>query len=185
MAYLPPTPANRRSARAWLADTTPAVLRFKDGRCTPGKLQVISLAGGLLCLSNLIAQGSRVKLMFLTHSGPVLGAAEMLSPISWTQQPFRFLELDECDQRKLRAVIRSSWELTTSTYNSKSRTSERSTRKLEGRMLAGEEEWIDKYRATLIFLQIRREGASSQSSSEQLLSERYWWARSTSSAFAC
>ena len=109
MAYLPPTPVNRRAARAWLADSTPAVLRFKDGRCTPGKLQVVSLTGGLLCLSNLLGQGSRVKLMFLTHSGPVLGAAEMLSPMSWTQQPFRFLVLDECDQRKLRAAIRSSW----------------------------------------------------------------------------
>jgi hypothetical protein len=145
MAYLPQTPANRRAARAWLADSTPAILRFKDGRCTPGKLQVISLTGGLLCLSNLLGQGSRVKLVFVTDSGPVLGAAEMLSPISWTQQPFRFLALDECDQRKLRAAIRSSRELTTSTYNSNPRTSERSTR-----LLAGEEEWIDKYRATLI-----------------------------------
>jgi hypothetical protein len=150
MAYLPPTSANRRAARAWLADSTPAVLRFKDGRCTPGKLQVVSLTGGLLCLSNLLGQGSRVKLMFVTHSGPILGAAEMLSPISWTQQPFRFLVLDECDQRKLRAAIRTSWELTTSPYNSKSRTSERSSRQLEGRILAGEDEWIDKYRATLI-----------------------------------
>jgi hypothetical protein len=150
MAYPPPTLANRRAARAWLADSTPAVLRFEDGRCTPGKLQVISLTGGLLYLSNLLGQGSRVKLMFLTDSGPVLGAAEMLNPISWTQQPFRFLRLDECDQHRLRAAIRSSWELTTSTYNSTSRTSERSTRQLEGRILAGDDEWIDRYRATLV-----------------------------------
>jgi len=151
MAYLPPTLANRRAARAWLADSTPAVLRFEDGRCTPAKLQVISLTGGLLCLSNLLGQGSRVKLMFLTHGGPVLGAAEMLSPISWTQQPFRFLTLDESDQRRLRAAVRSSWELTTSTYNSKSRTSELSTRQLEGSgIIAGEDEWINKYRATVI-----------------------------------
>src|SRR5580693_9169027 len=141
MAYLPQTPPNRRAARAWLAGCTPAVLRFKDGRCTPGKLQVVSLTGGLLCLSNLLGQGSRVKLMFLTHSGPVLGAAEMLSPISWIQQPFRFLVLDECDKSKLRAAIRSSWELTTSTCNSKSRTSERSPRQLEGRILSGADEW--------------------------------------------
>jgi hypothetical protein len=150
MAYLLPTLANRRAARAWLADGTPAVLRFEDGRCTPGKLQVTSLAAGLLCLSNLLGQGSRVKLISLTNSGPGLGAAEMLSPISWTQQPFRFLTLDECDQRRLRAAIRSSWELTTGTYNSKSRTSERSTRQLEGRILAGDDEWIDRYRATLV-----------------------------------
>jgi hypothetical protein len=105
---------------------------------------------GLLCLSNLLGQGSRVKLISLTNSGPGLGAAEMLSPISWTQQPFRFLTLDECDQRRLRVAIRSSWELTTGTYNSKSRTSERSTRQLEGRILAGDDEWIDRCRATLV-----------------------------------
>jgi hypothetical protein len=105
----------------------------------------------LACLSKLLDQGSRLKLMFLTHSGPVLGAAEILSPISWTQQPFRFLALDECDQHRLRAAIRSSWELTTSTYNSKSRTSERSTRQLEGSGInAGEDEWNNKYRATPI-----------------------------------
>ena len=73
-----------------------------------GKLQVISLTGGLLCLSKPMDHGCRVKLMFLTGSGSVLGAAEMLSPVSWSLQPFKFLALHCDDQRRLRVAIQSS-----------------------------------------------------------------------------
>lgn len=71
-------------------------------------MQVISLSGGLLCLSKPVDQGSQVKLMFLTRSGSVLGAAEMLSPVSWSLQPFKFLRLHDADQRRLQAAIQSS-----------------------------------------------------------------------------
>jgi hypothetical protein len=64
--------------------------------------------------------------MFLTDSGPVLGAAEMLSPLSWGQQPFRFLALGESDRRILGSAIQS---LT--------------------RQYSSEEEWIAKYRTAL------------------------------------
>ena len=40
-----------------------------------------------------INQGSQVKVMFSRSPGPVLGAAEMLSPLTTTQQPFRFVSL--------------------------------------------------------------------------------------------
>jgi hypothetical protein len=43
--------------------------------------------------------------MFLTQTGTVMGAAEMLYPDSWTSQPFRFVSLDECDRCRLRAAI--------------------------------------------------------------------------------
>jgi hypothetical protein len=36
---------------------------------------------------------TQVKLMFVTPTGPVLGTAEMLNPVSWNQQPFRFVGL--------------------------------------------------------------------------------------------
>ena len=49
--------------------------------------------------------------MFLTQNGPVLGAAEMLSPVSWTQQPFRFVALAYVDQRRLQAITGSSVKL--------------------------------------------------------------------------
>jgi len=46
--------------------------------------------------------------MFLTRTGAVLGAAEMLSPVTSTQQPFRFVALPVDDRRRLGAAIQSS-----------------------------------------------------------------------------
>jgi hypothetical protein len=90
------------------AEITPVVLRFQNGRRTAGSLQCVSLTGGLLALSELLPQGSIVKLMFVTSAGPVFGTAEMLSAVFWTQQPFRFTEIQEADQSRLRAAIQSS-----------------------------------------------------------------------------
>jgi hypothetical protein len=73
-----------------------------------GKLQIISITGGLLCLSQPVDQGSQVKLMFLTCGGSVLGAAEMLSPISWGLQPFKFVRLYGDDAARLEAAIKLS-----------------------------------------------------------------------------
>lgn len=124
MTYLPHSHANWRSPRVQLTDIMPAVLRLPDGRRHRGKLEILSLTGGLLSMSNMLDQGSRIKLMFLTQTGPVLGAAEMLSPVSTTHQPFRFVALEEGDQRRLRTVIQSSLD-------------------------PGEQAWIEKYRAAL------------------------------------
>jgi hypothetical protein len=104
----PPQPASRRAPRTYLSEITPAVLRCQDGRSVPGRLQVISLAGGLLCLSHPLDQGSQVTLMFLTRRGSVVGMAEMLSPISWSLQPFRFVRLHDEDELRLQAAIQSS-----------------------------------------------------------------------------
>src|SRR5258708_9581536 len=94
-----PTPSQasyfRRSPRARLFGTIPVALRFADGRQGRGELKVVSLTGGLLSLQRPVDRGCRVKLMFLTQTGVVLGAAEMLSPDCWSLQPFRFLSLDE------------------------------------------------------------------------------------------
>jgi hypothetical protein len=108
MPYFPPPQALRRAPRTMFAETTPAVLRCQDGRRIRGKLQVISLTGGLLCLSEPLDQGSQVKLMFLTRRGSVLGAAEMLSPDTWGLQPFKFVRLYDDDECRLQAAIQSS-----------------------------------------------------------------------------
>jgi hypothetical protein len=110
MPYLPQPRATRRAPRTSFAETTPVVLRCKDGRRVPGKLQVISLSGGLLCLPQPLDQGCQVKVMFLTRKGSVLGAAEMLSPISWGTQPFKFVKLYDDDERRLNAAIQLSVE---------------------------------------------------------------------------
>jgi hypothetical protein len=99
------------------------VLRFADGRRASGKLQVVSLTGGLLSLSNPVVQGSQVKLMFLTRAGSVLGGAEMLSPVSSDLQPFRFVSLASADQRRLGATVQPAQQQ------------------------PPEEQWIEKFRA--------------------------------------
>lgn len=108
MPCFPPPQALRRAPRTWFAETTPAVLRCQDGRRIRGKLWVISLTGGLLCLSKPLDQGSQVKLMFLTRKGSVLGAVEMLRPETWGLQPFKFVRLYDDDECRLQAAIQSS-----------------------------------------------------------------------------
>jgi hypothetical protein len=109
MSYSPELRPNRRIPRFRLTDTTPAVLQFQNGRRTAGELHVISRNGGLLLLSKTVHQGSVVELMFHTHRGPVLGTAEMLMPVTSTQQPFRFVALPEGDQRTLQTACQSGF----------------------------------------------------------------------------
>jgi hypothetical protein len=133
MAYLPQSHANWRSPRVRLADITPAVLRLPDGRRHRGQLETISLTGGLLSMPNMLDRGSHIQLMFLTQTGPVVGAAEMLSPVSATRQPFRFVTLEEANQCRLREVVQSFLD-------------------------PGQEAWIEKYRAALIHQNPARRG---------------------------
>jgi hypothetical protein len=123
---LPQPNHDRRAQRLNLSDLTPAVLRFEDGHRTQGQLEVISLTGGILGLPKPVGRECRVKLMFVTPTGPVLGTAEMLKPVSWTQQPFRFVGLEQDDQRRLQESIQSSFG-----------------------QVSKDQEWIDKYRAAL------------------------------------
>lgn len=124
MPYVPLSDTNWRSPRVRLADVTPAVLRLPDGRQQRGQLELVSLTGGLLSMPSMLDKGSRLKLLFLTRPGPVLGSVEMLSPVSTNQQPFRFVAFEEVDHRRLRSVIQS----------------------VTGRP---EDEWIEKYRAAV------------------------------------
>lgn len=105
MNALPQQHSAPRTPRVHLENNTPVVLRFEGGRSISGELQVVSLTGGLLSLPRPLAQGSQVKLMFLIGPGSVLAAAELLSPVNNTLQPFRFVSLGQKDRRKLEAII--------------------------------------------------------------------------------
>lgn len=94
-----------RTPRAHLNGNNPAVLRLPNGQNVGANLQVISLTGGLLSLSQPVVQGSQVKLIFLTGAGAVLGGAEMLHPVTNGLQPFRFVSLPADDQWRLGALI--------------------------------------------------------------------------------
>jgi hypothetical protein len=108
MKSLPQWQPAMRATRAYFAERTPAVLRLGDGRSVPGKLKVVSLTGGLLSVAHPVETGSNAKLMFLTGAGLVLGSAEMLSPLSWGSQPFRFVALSYDDQNRLKTAIQRS-----------------------------------------------------------------------------
>ena len=99
-----------RAPRLQFAQTTPATVRVQNGRPMRGKLQVVSVTGGLLCLPSLLDKGSQVTVMFLTDAGLVLGRAEMLPSVSGTLQPFRFLKIEEDHQRRLRELVDASAE---------------------------------------------------------------------------
>jgi hypothetical protein len=130
---LPQPNPDRRAPRLNLSDITHAVLRFEDGHRTQAQLEIISLTGGMLSLPKPVARAARVKLMFVTPTGPVLGTAEMLKPVSWSQQPFRFVGLEKDDQRRLQESIQSSFG-----------------------QVSKDQEWIDKYRAALDHQKPRR-----------------------------
>jgi len=94
-----------RSQRLQLADSIPIVLRHQDGHRISGKLQCVSVTGGLVVPASLLPPGSIVRLIFVTPKGPVTGTAEMLHPISRAEQPFRFAAIPDSAQHRLRAVI--------------------------------------------------------------------------------
>jgi hypothetical protein len=92
-----------------------------------GNLEVVSIAGGMLSLPQPLDPNTRVSLMFLSDGGPVLGKAEMLGPLSRTQQAFRFVALDQTNQRNLQLGIQSHMN-----------------------QFSDEDRWIAKYRSAII-----------------------------------
>ena len=104
MASLPQSSV-KRSPRLNLATAVPTVLRLANGRCDQAQLRTVSLTGGLLNIPAALIHGARVKVMFVTDAGTIMGAAEMLKPVSLHAQPFRFTTLDEVSQRRLKGII--------------------------------------------------------------------------------
>jgi hypothetical protein len=133
----PATSLARRAPRIRTTERTPAVLRFQSGDCVQGRLEVFSSTGGLLCLSKPLIRGTRIKVMFLTQTGPVMGSAEMLTPVSWTHQAFRFVALASGDQRRLQTITGCSPRVEIPTPEPTIRT------------VDAEPDWIDKYRAAI------------------------------------
>jgi len=143
--HCPPRPIRVRPA-----EFTPAVLRFPNGGCTPGELQLFSLSGGLLGVPRPLNQGAHVKLMFLTETGPVLGEAELLRPISWTAQPFRFVSLREGDQHRLQTAIQPLAKGALPDCEPRSTLENLTQSEIPALGYYREEEWINKYRAAKV-----------------------------------
>ena len=80
----------------------------------------------MLSLTQPLDPNTQASLMFLSAWGPVLGKAEMLSPLSPNQQAFRFVALDQKNRRNLQLGIQSHLKQDSAA-----------------------EQWIEKYRSAL------------------------------------
>jgi hypothetical protein len=109
--HFPQPHQNQRAVRVPFHNMAPAAIRFEDGRRGRGKLRTISLTGGLLRLSKPLVPGTLIEVIFLSSGGPVLGIAELLTPVSTTLkclQPFKFIMIDDDDYQRLNSLIQSS-----------------------------------------------------------------------------
>jgi hypothetical protein len=106
MPYAPQTEFRERAQRIGFEEKTPVVVRFPGGVRCSAQLQVISVTGGLLCLQRPVQPGAVGKLMFLTNKGCIAGEAQMLTPVAWDRQPFKFTTLPEQDHYRLQTMIK-------------------------------------------------------------------------------
>lgn len=106
MPYAPQTEFRERAQRVGFEEKTPVVVRFPGGVRCSAQLQVISVTGGLLCLQRPVQPGAVGKLMFLTNKGCIVGDAQMLTPVAWDRQPFKFTTLLEQDHYRLQTIIK-------------------------------------------------------------------------------
>src|SRR5207245_8838426 len=83
--HFPQPNPQRRAPRIHRGGSVLALVMLDDGQRAKGKLQTISITGGLLRLGKSLGQGDFVEIAFQTQSGPVLGMAEMLSPMVGTR----------------------------------------------------------------------------------------------------
>jgi len=109
MTHFPQPHPSRRAARVQLGDSVLAAIRLEDGRRTKAKLTTISATGGLLRLPQSLGQGDFVEVAFQTQAGPVHGMAEVLTPMQKMNdgvlQPFRFVAIEDEDNRRLRTSL--------------------------------------------------------------------------------
>jgi hypothetical protein len=106
MPYAPQTEFRERAQRVGFEEKTPVVVRFPGGVRCSAHLQVVSVTGGLLCLQRPVQPGAVGKLMFLTSKGCIAGEAQMLTPVAWDRQPFKFTSLLEQDHYRLSTIIK-------------------------------------------------------------------------------
>src|SRR5215470_2707296 len=112
MSPLPTRYARKRSPRLQLNGTVGAAIQSESGQHERGKLQTLSLTGGLLELRYPFAAGGFMQISFHTRAGVVHGMGEMLPAVnkfsSACLQPFRFIAMGDDDHRRLRMSLASA-----------------------------------------------------------------------------
>ena len=106
MTYLPPPNANCRSPRIQLADMTHVVLRLPDGRRSRGKLETVSLTGGLLRVNARSGVPHQVDVP--DSDGTSIWRSRDVESYVHDPAAVPVLSLEKGDARRLRAAVQSS-----------------------------------------------------------------------------
>src|SRR5208282_6680513 len=97
-------PKGHRGSRVRLGGCILVLVLLENGRQIRGRMNQLSVNGGLASLEHPLDEGIRVSLLFHLGCTSVRCRAQMLFPMWATQgcmQPFRFLELPETSHASL------------------------------------------------------------------------------------
>jgi hypothetical protein len=99
-----------RGSRVKLGGSILALVLLENGRQLRGRMNQLSVNGGLLSLEHPLDEGIAVTVVFHLGSTSIRCRARMLFPMWATQgclQPFRFVELPEADHANLNRELES------------------------------------------------------------------------------
>jgi len=94
----------QRSSRVKLGGSILAVVLLENGRQIRGRMNQLSVNGGLLSVEHPLDEGIRVTVLFHVGATSIRCGARMLFPMWATKgclQPFRFVELPEASRAEL------------------------------------------------------------------------------------
>ena len=104
----------QRGVRVKLGGSILARVLLENGRQLRGRMNQLSVNGGLISLGHPLDEGIRVTVLFHLGITSIRCRAQMLFPMWATQgclQPFRFLELPEANRaslnRELETLVRA------------------------------------------------------------------------------
>ena len=98
------TQKGQRGTRVKLGGSILALVLLENGRQIRGRMNQLSVNGGLLSLESPVDEGIRVTVVFHLGNTSIRSRAQMLFPMWATKgclQPFRFLELPDADVASL------------------------------------------------------------------------------------
>ena len=104
------TQKGQRGSRVKLGGSILALVVLENGRQIRGRMNQLSVNGGLVSLEHPLDEGIRVTVLIHLGSTSIRCRAQMLFPMWATQgclQPFRFLELPETSRAKLSRELES------------------------------------------------------------------------------
>src|ERR1700722_6656355 len=100
----------QRSTRVKLGGSVLVLVLLENGRQIRGRMNQLSVNGGLVSLENPLDESIRVTVLFHIGLTSIRCRAQMLFPMWATQgclQPFRFLDLPEARRERLHRELES------------------------------------------------------------------------------